>query len=70
MFSVYVLYSKSANHHYTGRTSDLKKRLQQHNSNLCRSTKNRGPWELVREERFLTLGEAARREKELKTGKG
>jgi putative endonuclease len=45
-------------------------RLEQHNSNMSRSTKNRGPWILVHREEFATLAEALRREKELKTGKG
>lgn len=70
MFTVYVLCSKSNGWFYTGSTSDLPKRLKRHNSNLNRSTKNRGPWELVHTEVFSTRAEAVRRERELKTGKG
>jgi putative endonuclease len=70
MFTVYVLRSKSRGSFYTGSTSDLAKRLIRHNANLNRSTKNRGPWELVHTEAFATLAEAVRRERELKTGKG
>ena len=66
----YVLRSLATGRFYTGATTGLTARLQQHNSNLSRSTKNRGPWVLVHWEEFATLAEALCREKELKTGKG
>ena len=69
MFTVYVLRSKSKGSFYTGSTSNLAQRLERHNANLNRSTKNRGPWEVVYTEVFATRSEALRREKELKTGK-
>ena len=67
---VYVLQSLTTGHFYTGATTNLEVRLEQHNSDLSRSTKNRGPWIVVHQETFPTLAEALRREKELKTGKG
>jgi putative endonuclease len=67
---VYVLRSLTTKHLYTGATSDLVVRLAQHNSNQCRSTKNRGPWILIHQEELPTVAEALRRERFLKTGKG
>ena len=67
---VYVLQSLTTGHFYTGATTNLEVSLEQHNSDLSRSTKNRGPWIVVHHEAFPTLAEALRREKELKTGKG
>jgi putative endonuclease len=70
MFTTYVLLSKVSRRLYTGSTSDLERRLEQHNADVSTSTKNRGPWQLVHQENFLTLAEAVRRERYLKTGKG
>ncbi len=70
MFFVYVLRSKTTNRFYTGLTSDLPRRLGQHNTEYSVSTKHRGPWEFVHQEPFQTYAEAVQREKELKTGKG
>jgi len=70
MFSVYVLRSKSTGRFYTGSTSNLSARIEQHNTNASQSTKNHGPWELIHQEDFRSRSEAVRRERELKTGKG
>jgi putative endonuclease len=70
MFWTYVLRSRSSGRYYTGSTSDLEVRLQQHNNDESTSTKNRGPWELVYHEEFGTLPEAVRRERYFKTGQG
>jgi len=69
-FFTYVLRSSTTGRFYTGATSDIECRLSQHNSDQSRSTKNRGPWNLVHCESFQTLGDALRRERFLKTGKG
>jgi putative endonuclease len=66
----YVLRSLTTGQFYTGATSNLELRLIQHNSDQSRSTKHRGPWIVVHQEEFATLGEALRRERELKSGKG
>ena len=70
MFTTYVLRSTTTRRLYTGSTSDLARRLQQHNADVSASTKHRGPWELVHQETFASLAEAVRRERYLKTGKG
>ena len=70
MFFVYVLRSTSSRQFYTGHTAYIPKRLKEHELGLTRSTKGRGPWELVHQEVFPTRGKAISRERELKTGKG
>ncbi|MGO9640156.1 MAG: GIY-YIG nuclease family protein, partial [Candidatus Acidiferrales bacterium] len=50
--------------------ADLTQRLGQHNSEVTKSTKNRGAWLLVHQESFATRAEAMRREKQLKSGQG
>ncbi len=70
MFIVYRLRSVTTGRFYTGLTSDLPRRLREHNSDTSTSTKHRSPSELVRQEQFGALSEAARRERFLKTGHG
>jgi putative endonuclease len=70
MYFAYVLPSTTTGRYYTGSTSDLQTRLTQHNSDQSASTKHRGPWDLVISEEFQTLGEAVRRERYWKIGKG
>jgi putative endonuclease len=70
MFTTYVLRSKATGRYYTGSTSDLARRLCEHNEDISTSTKNHGPWELIHREDFCTLSEAVRRERYFKTGKG
>jgi putative endonuclease len=70
MFHVYVLRSESTGRLYVGHTSDLTQRVGQHNHGITKSTKNRGPWNLIHHEHFSTKAEAMRRERFLKTGQG
>ena len=70
MFYTYILRSRVTGQHYTGSTSNLQVRFQQHNSDESMSTKNRGPWDLVHHEEFATPAEAIRRERYFKTGRG
>jgi putative endonuclease len=55
---------------YTGVTTNLKRRVEQHNAELVLSTKHRIPLELVYFEACLGKDNAYRREKYLKTGMG
>lgn len=66
---VYVLQS-AASLWYTGCTSDLKKRIKEHNEGRSTYTKNRGPYKLIYYEACLNKADAYRREKYLKTGMG
>ena len=55
---------------YKGFTSDLKKRLQEHNAGLTKSIRNKGPWQIVYFEEFLIKEDAIKREKYFKTAAG
>src|SRR5262249_8250039 len=67
---VYVLRSLADLQFYVGLTGDLRGRLQKHNRGLVPSTRKRIPLELVYWEGCLNEGDAAQREKYLKTAWG
>lgn len=69
-WSVYILLSRKDNERYIGSTSDLNRRLNEHNSGKVRSTKNRIPLELLYTEEYSIEKEARLREKFFKTHKG
>ncbi len=54
---------------YIGFTSDLDRRVRQHQEGKGGWTRSRGPWKLVYHEVFTNRLEAMRRERNLKTGK-
>jgi putative endonuclease len=70
MFYNYVLQSLQNNNLYVGHTSDLQKRLKEHNNGLNLSTKPYRPWQIIYYEACLTETDAIRREKYLKTAQG
>jgi putative endonuclease len=67
---VYVLRSLKDGRLYTGYTTNLKDRLQDHNAGHTKSTRNRRPLELVYSERFESKKEAMERERFFKTPEG
>jgi len=69
-YYAYVLISEKDNNLYTGYTSDLRKRVEEHNKGLVVSTKNRRPLRLIYFEGCLNQQDATRREKYLKSGNG
>ncbi|MSR87141.1 GIY-YIG nuclease family protein [Candidatus Peribacteria bacterium] len=71
MYFAYVL-ENSNGLLYKGHTSDLEKRLLEHNADdgFDSYTKRRGPWKEVHSEAFRTRKEAKAREMFFKTGKG
>ncbi len=69
-YYVYVLLSEKDNQFYTGYTSDLEKRLREHNEGKVASTRRRRPFRLVYWEGCLNQQDATRREKYLKTAWG
>ncbi|MGD0753609.1 MAG: GIY-YIG nuclease family protein [Bacteroidales bacterium] len=69
-YYVYVLRSKLDNKFYTGFTSDLEKRLEEHNNGKVYSTKARIPFEIVYYEVSFCIDDATHREKYLKTTYG
>jgi putative endonuclease len=74
MYTVYILRSDATGKRYTGQTSDLPRRMAEHNSvehNQRKLTsRNPGPWILVYSEDYPTRSEAMNRERWLKSGTG
>lgn len=69
-YFTYVLKSKKDGKLYTGYTRQLRKRLEDHNDGLNKSTKGRGPFELIYFEGCLSKQTAIMREQQLKSGYG
>lgn len=70
MFYTYVLESDKGRNLYIGYTQDLKKRFQEHNRGLNKSTRHNAPWRLIYYEACLNVMDAKRRENYLKTSQG
>ncbi|KAA0265775.1 MAG: GIY-YIG nuclease family protein [Chlorobiota bacterium] len=70
MFHVYILRSLRDGSHYIGQTSDLARRVEQHNIGACGFTSRHFPYELIHYETYETRGEATTRERFLKTREG
>ena len=66
MYYLYILKGSSKPSFYIGFTSDLKKRVQEHNQGCNSSTKRGITWNLVYYEAFLTENKARDRERKLK----
>ena len=69
-YYVYILLSLNDKRLYTGFTTNLKNRLQQHARGEVKSTKNRRPLKLIHYEYFINKGDAETREVFLKSGFG
>ncbi len=68
---VYILKSKyNPTRHYTGLTSNLKRRLQEHNTGKSTHTSKYRPWIIKNAIWFENPEKAAAFEKYLKTGSG
>lgn len=70
MFYNYVLQSLKLGNLYIGKTTDLKKRLIEHNNGMNRSTRPYTPWKLIYYEACLNYEDSRRRENYLKTSQG
>jgi putative endonuclease len=69
-YFTYVLRSEKDNQNYTGYTHDLPSRLEAHHAGEVDSTKHRRPVYLIYFEACLTMEDALKREKYLKTHYG
>ena len=69
-YYAYVLLSEKDNQFYTGYTSNLRRRLEEHQTGKVTSTKYRLPIKLIYFEGCLNQQDATRREKYLKSGNG
>ena len=67
MYFAYVLRSLKDGTHYYGSTSDMDKRLQEHNSGKVKYTKGHRPYVLHHIEQFETKEKAGKRERFFKT---
>ena len=70
MWFTYIIQSLKDKKFYIGSTSDLDRRINQHNSGVNVSTRHRKPFKLVYSEIFATKSEAIHRELKLKSYKG
>ncbi|MCX5701612.1 MAG: GIY-YIG nuclease family protein [Candidatus Omnitrophica bacterium] len=70
MHYVYVLQSLKDGEFYTGFTSNLERRIKEHNDKNQFSTQNRGPLKLIYYEGCLEKEDAIVRERYLKSGMG
>jgi len=66
-YFTYVLLSEVDKKFYTGYTSNLRQRFEQHNKGQVTSTKHRMPLTLIYYEACLNQEDALKREKYLKT---
>jgi len=66
VYTVYILRSQVDGSFYIGYTSNLERRLMEHNEGRTRYTSSKRPWDLFYMEEYNTKGEAIRRERFLK----
>jgi len=68
-YYIYILQSKKDHKYYIGQTSDVEKRLAEHNRGKVHSTKHRIPLEVIYKEESTDRISAIRREKYFKSYK-
>ena len=66
---VYILFSKKLNKFYVGSSTDIDRRLTEHNSGKSKFTSRGMPWLLMYKEDYPTLTEAKKRELQIKKRK-
>jgi predicted GIY-YIG superfamily endonuclease len=67
---VYLLKSEIGDHHYVGRTHDLKPRLAEHNRGNVPHTQKFAPWKIIAATAFADKGKAIAFEQYLKSHSG
>ena len=70
MWFVYVIRSIKSNYRYIGSTNDLKRRIDEHNSGISRSTSPYKPFDLEAYVAVNSEAKARALEKYFKTGSG
>ena len=72
MHFVYAIYNSSAGKLYIGETSNIARRLDEHNQKRGNhfTAKFEGEWVLIHKESLATRSEALKREKQLKSYRG
>ncbi|MDO8929153.1 MAG: GIY-YIG nuclease family protein [Bacteroidota bacterium] len=69
-YTVYALHSQFDGRIYVGFSSNVEKRLKEHNSGKTKSTKGFRPWVIIFTEEYTNRIEAREKEKYYKTGIG
>ena len=69
-YTVYILFSKTFNKHYTGFTSNIEQRMISHNELGKDWTAKYRPWKIIYTKNFESKTEALKHEKWLKPGVG
>lgn len=67
-YIVYILENQD-NRYYIGSTTNLERRLQEHNRGKGSFTKDNGPWKVIYTEQYLSISEARKRELAIKNKK-
>jgi putative endonuclease len=67
---VYILQSLKNNKYYIGSTTDLKRRLLEHNQGKNKATRPNIPYKIIYTEEYPTIKEARQREYKIKLYKG
>ena len=70
MFYIYVLHSDADCGLYIGFSTDLRRRLKEHQAGAAFATSYRGPWRLIYYEAYYEEQDALGREQYLKSGSG
>ena len=70
IYYVYILISEKDCKRYIGLTTELERRIKEHNSGRTKSTKSRTPFRLEYFEKFDNIVEARSREKYFKSSAG
>lgn len=68
-YHVYVI-QNATGRHYIGLSDDVTRRLEDHNSDISKWTKGKGPWSPVWTSEAMSLSEARKLENRLKRMKG
>ena len=66
MYFVYILQSLSKKRFYIGHSSNVERRLKEHNAGKVRSTKGYVPWQLIYEEEHKSKSQAFAGEMQIK----
>ena len=70
MYFVYAIRSQKDGRIYVGLSSDVQRRLSEHNAGYVFSTKGFLPWKLIYKEKVMNRKEARKKEKYYKSGFG
>ena len=70
MYYIYAIQSRKDSRIYIGFTTNLEKRIKEHNKGKTQSTRFYRPWELIHSETSESRLAAREREKKLKSGFG